>query len=155
MKVLGTVAIFICLALATTIIHARAQSVGSTHAMFGGIGGLGGSSHVSGGGFGRYYYGTDTRAACALYYRRYGKLCGRPVIQRPVKLNPRSQRPSLSYSGACGSVCQSKCQASWRALGFRSVNACVARWAMLIAEGTSRTCETAIIANGMRPVRGC
>jgi hypothetical protein len=55
----------------------------------------------------------------------------------------------------CDSTCQAKCQASWRALGFRSVNACVARWHRLNAEGTAATCETAIKANGMRPVRGC
>jgi hypothetical protein len=57
--------------------------------------------------------------------------------------------------GACDSTCQSKCQGAWRALGFRSVNACVARWAKLNAEGTAATCETAIKANGMRPIRGC
>ena len=59
------------------------------------------------------------------------------------------------HAGACGSTCQAKCQASWRALGFRSVNACVARWNKLNAEGTAAACETAIKANGMRPIRGC
>jgi hypothetical protein len=59
------------------------------------------------------------------------------------------------HAGGCDSTCQAKCQGAWRALGFRSVNACVARWAKLIAEGTAATCETAIKANGMRPVRGC
>ena len=57
--------------------------------------------------------------------------------------------------GACDATCQTKCQGAWRALGFRSVNACVARWAKLNAEGTAATCETAIKANGMRPIRGC
>ena len=59
------------------------------------------------------------------------------------------------HAGGCDSVCQTKCQGAWRALGFRSVNACVARWAKLNAEGTAAACETAIKANGMRPVRGC
>src|SRR5262245_34626869 len=63
-------------------------------------------------------------------------------------------RPPAQRSG-CDSLCQSKCQASWRARGFRSVNACIARWHRLNAEGTAATCETAIKANGMRPVRGC
>src|SRR5262245_60782160 len=63
--------------------------------------------------------------------------------------------PQVNSHGACGSLCQTKCQGAWRALGFRSVNACVARWAKLNAEGTAATCETAIKANGMRPVRGC
>jgi hypothetical protein len=44
---------------------ARAQSVGSTHAMFGGIGGVGGSSFTSGGGFGRYYYPPNRRLTAA------------------------------------------------------------------------------------------
>jgi hypothetical protein len=73
MKFLGTVTIFICFALALTILNARAQSSGPTNAF---------GNPVSS--FGRSYYGTDTRAACALYYRRYGKLCGRPVIRRKV-----------------------------------------------------------------------
>jgi len=68
---------------------------------------------------------------------------------------PRSQANSRGDGSGCDSLCQSKCQASWRALGFQSVNACVARWAKLNAEGTAATCETAIKANGMRPVRGC
>ena len=59
------------------------------------------------------------------------------------------------HAGGCDSVCQTKCQGAWRALGFRNVNACVARWAKLNAEGTAATCETAIKANGMRPIRGC
>ena len=59
------------------------------------------------------------------------------------------------HAGGCDSVCQTKCQGAWRALGFQSVNACVARWAKLNAEGTAATCETAIKANGMRPIRGC
>ena len=63
--------------------------------------------------------------------------------------------PQVNSHGACGSLCQTKCQGAWRALGFRSVNACVARWAKLNAEGTAAACETAIKANGMRPIRGC
>jgi hypothetical protein len=59
------------------------------------------------------------------------------------------------HASGCDSLCQSKCQGAWRALGFRSVNACVVRWAKLNAEGTAATCETAIKANGMRPIRGC
>jgi len=70
-----------------------------------------------------------------------------------------SNSPNGGYSshdsGGCGSVCQAKCQGAWRALGFRSVNACVARWGKLNAEGTAATCEAAIKANGMRPIRGC
>lgn len=66
MKFLGTAVVVVCLALAATVMNAQAQSVSSTHSMFGGAGGLGGG----GGGFGRTYYGTDTRWACA----RYGKL---------------------------------------------------------------------------------
>ena len=31
------------------------------------------------------------------------------------------------HAGGCDSVCQTKCQGAWRALGFRNVNACVAR----------------------------
>src|SRR5262249_40459935 len=56
------------------------------------------------------------------------------------------------HARGCDALCQSKCQASWRALGFRSVNACVARWDRLNAEGTAATCETAIKANGMRAI---
>jgi len=76
----------------------------------------------------------------------------------------RSVRPTAAihsaprangHAGGCDSLCQTKCQASWRALGFRSVNACVARWDRLNAEGTAASCETAIKANGLRPVRGC
>jgi len=63
--------------------------------------------------------------------------------------------PNARAASGCDSLCQSKCHASWRALGFRSVNACVARWDRLNAEGTAATCETAIKANGMRPIRGC
>ena len=62
---------------------------------------------------------------------------------------------SYGDASGCDALCQSKCQRAWRALGFRSVNACVARWAKLNAEGTAATCETAIKANGMRPIRGC
>src|SRR5262249_34698361 len=62
---------------------------------------------------------------------------------------------TANHAGACDSTCQTKCQGAWRALSFPSVNACVARWAKLNAEGTAATCETAIKANGMRPVRGC
>src|SRR5262245_41455689 len=71
------------------------------------------------------------------------------------RANGRANSQANSHAGGCGSTCQAKCQASWRALGFRSVNACVARWNRLNAEGTAATCETAIKANGMRPVRGC
>src|SRR6516162_4966014 len=63
--------------------------------------------------------------------------------------------PQVNSHGACDSLCQTKCQGAWRALGFRSVNACVVRWAKLNAEGTAAACETAIKANGMRPIRGC
>jgi len=77
------------------------------------------------------------------------------------QLPPRTARrslkavPQVNSHGACDSLCQTKCQGAWRALGFRSVNACVARWGKLNAEGTAATCETAIKANGMRPIRGC
>jgi hypothetical protein len=71
------------------------------------------------------------------------------------RANGRANSQANGHASGCGSRCQSKCQASWRALGFRSVNACVARWDRLNAEGTAATCETAIKANGMRPVRGC
>jgi hypothetical protein len=62
---------------------------------------------------------------------------------------------TAGHTGRCDSTCQTKCQGAWRALGFPSVNACIARWAKLNAEGTARACETAIKANGMRPIRGC
>jgi hypothetical protein len=87
---------------------------------------------------------------------------GRTSIPPVTPVTPRrdgSYRQPLphanGHASGCDSLCQSKCQASWRALGFRSVNACVARWARLNAEGTAATCETAIKANGMRPIRGC
>src|SRR5215471_7002594 len=88
-----------------------------------------------------------------------------PQPQVSPRMTPRRYGTGRSYrqpsphgnghASGCDSLCQSKCQASWRALGFRSVNACVARWARLNAEGTAASCETAIKANGLRPVRGC
>ena len=91
-----------------------------------------------------------------------GSCCGQvnfgSYYSRPVYAPKRqASQPQVNghARGACDSLCQTKCQASWRALGFRSVNACVARWAKLNAEGTAATCETAIKANGMRPIRGC
>src|SRR5262249_7517434 len=84
-----------------------------------------------------------------------------PNFQQPVSaqhnVRPINISPTMRSSGhgACDSLCQTKCQGAWRALGFRSVNACVARWAKLNAEGTAAACETAIKANGMRPIRGC
>jgi len=59
------------------------------------------------------------------------------------------------HASGCDSLCQTKCRGAWRALGFSSVNACVVRWAKLNTEGTAAACETAIKANGMRPIRGC
>ena len=77
----------------------------------------------------------------------------------PAGFHPTVNAPKVisqvNSHGACDSLCQTKCQGAWRALGFRSVNACVARWDRLNAEGTAATCETAIKANGMRPIRGC
>jgi hypothetical protein len=75
-------------------------------------------------------------------------------VRYPVCTRTPTQANGHSRAG-CDSLCQTKCQGAWRALGFRSVNACVARWAKLNAEGTAATCETAIKANGMRPIRGC
>jgi len=52
--------VVVAAAVAVSLIMAqavRAQSVSSTHAMFGGPGGLGGASSAPGGGFGRFYYG--------------------------------------------------------------------------------------------------
>jgi hypothetical protein len=79
-------------------------------------------------------------------FGNFGSYAPRPPAQR-VRGAPNGR--------GCDLLCQSKCQASWRALGFRSVNACVVRWHRLNAEGTAASCETAIKANGMRPVRGC
>src|SRR6516165_10823261 len=77
----------------------------------------------------------------------------------PAGFHPTVNAPKVisqgNNHGACDSLCQTKCQGAWRALGFRSVNACVARWGRLNAEGTAAACETAIKANGMRPIRGC
>ena len=73
----------------------------------------------------------------------------------PTVVAPKVVPQVNGHASGCDSLCQSKCHASWRALGFRSVNACVARWDRLNAEGTAATCETAIKANGMRPIRGC
>jgi hypothetical protein len=65
------------LMLAAVAVSAQAQSTGSTAGMFG--------RPSAGGGFGRSYYGTDTRAACALYFQRYGKRCGKNGLPRPVR----------------------------------------------------------------------
>ena len=112
--------------LATGATPASAQSSGPAGAGF--IGGLGSPGLGSGGGY-------------------QGPAFGGGYTARRV--------PQVNSHGACGSLCQTKCQGAWRALGFRSVNACVARWAKLNAEGTAAACETAIKANGMRPIRGC
>src|SRR5262245_8992330 len=54
--------------------------------------------------------------------------------QQPLPPQTARRVPQVNSHGACGSLCQTKCQGAWRALGFRSVNACVARWAKLNAE---------------------
>jgi hypothetical protein len=80
MKFFGTVTVFVCLTLAATIINARAQSVGSTAAMFG--------RFSAGGGFGRTYYGSPAgiARACALYgkLQRDGSRRCVPVVRRKV-----------------------------------------------------------------------
>src|SRR5262245_51354236 len=46
----------------------------------------------------------------------------------PTVVAPKVISQVNGHARGCDALCQSKCQASWRALGFRSVNACVARW---------------------------
>src|SRR6516165_12010479 len=77
------------------------------------------------------------------------------LAHTPTVVAPKVVSQVNGHASGCDALCQSKCQRAWRALGFGSVNACVARWAKLNAEGTAATCETAIKANGMRPIRGC
>jgi hypothetical protein len=72
MKFLGTVTIFICFALALTILNARALDMG------GPVNSVGNSIANYGG----PHYGKDTRAACALFYQRYGKRCGANGLPR-------------------------------------------------------------------------
>jgi len=114
------------------------------------------SSIMGGGGFapcsicssggGQYYPPAQTARQKAATARQYE--LGR-------RFNAPKVIPQVNSHGACDLLCQTKCQGAWRALGFRSVNACVARWGRLNAEGTAAACETAIKANGMRPIRGC
>ena len=117
--------------VALTAATASAQSSGPANAFFGGLGAypMGGS---------------------------YQQLLPPQTARQKAAINAPKVIPQVNgHASGCGSLCQAKCQASWRALGFGSVNACVARWNRLNAEGTAATCETAIKANGLRPVRGC
>jgi hypothetical protein len=103
------------------------------------------SSIMGGGGF----------APCSICSSGGGQYYPPAQTARQKAAFRRDYRQVNGHAGGCDSLCQTKCKGAWRALGFRSVNACVARWGRLNAEGTAAACETAIKANGMRPIRGC
>ena len=58
-------------------------------------------------------------------------------------------------SAQCDSVCQAKCQATWRLGGLPSVEACYRQWSRLNAMGIARECEIANRARGWRRSPGC
>jgi hypothetical protein len=73
----------------------------------------------------------------------------------PTVIAPKVVPQANSRGDGCVGRCPAKCQASWRALGFRSVGACYTKWGKLNTMGIARQCAAAIRANGLRPVPGC
>jgi hypothetical protein len=73
----------------------------------------------------------------------------------PGHLN--SAAPATTHVNGCVGQCPAKCQASWQALGFRSVEACYVKWGKLNHLGLSRQCEAAIRARlpGQPKLPGC
>ena len=71
--------------------------------------------------------------------------------------NNRNTPKANGHAGGCDSLCQTKCQASWQRLGFRSVEACYVKWGNLNRLGIARQCEAAIRARqpGEPGLPGC
>jgi hypothetical protein len=77
------------------------------------------------------------------------------AMAHPTVVAPKVVPQANSRGDGCVGRCPAKCQASWQALGFRSVGACYGKWGKLNTMGIGAQCEAAIKANGLRPVSGC
>jgi hypothetical protein len=75
----------------------------------------------------------------------------------PTVIAPKVVPQANSRSDGCVGQCPAKCQASWQALGFRSVEACYVKWGKLNRLGIARQCEAANRARlaGQPKLPGC